>query len=117
MRGDGGVADESGFGARREETHAQIVIGAVGLEHERRVGIVELARDGEHFRVGERVRVEHHARGIAGEAIRGEGVDLENADAAAHAGREFYPQTRVTQAAISATMRLASGWSVRHAPA
>ena len=51
--GDGGVAHETRFGARREKTHAQLVIGAVGLEHECRVGIVELARDGEHFRVAE----------------------------------------------------------------
>ena len=68
-------------------------------------------------RVAERIGVEHHARGIAGEAIRGESVDLENADAAAHAGREFYPQTRVTQGAISGTIRLASGWPVLNAPA
>ena len=106
-----------GLGARREETHAQFVIGAVGLEHERGVGVVELARDGEHFRVGERVGVEHHARRIAGEAIRGERVDLEYADAAAHAGREFYPQTDGTQGAISVKMRLASGWPVCRAPA
>ena len=47
------MADEARFGAGREETHAQFVIGTVGLEHERGVGVVELARDGEHFSVGE----------------------------------------------------------------
>ena len=97
MRGDGGVTYETRFGARREEPHAQLVIRTVGLEHECRVGIVELARDGEHFRVAERIGVEHHSRGIAGKAIRGESVDLENADACGSSGREFYPQTRVTQ--------------------
>ena len=86
VRRDGGVADEARLGARREEAHAQLVIGAVGLEHERGVGVVELARDGEHLGVGERVGVEHHARGIAGEAFGGERVDLEDADAAAHGG-------------------------------
>ena len=69
VRGDRGVPDEARFGARREEAHAQIVISAVRLEHERGVGVVELARDGEHLGVGERVGVEHDARGIAGEAI------------------------------------------------
>ena len=86
MGGDGGVTDEARLGARREEAHAQFMIRAVRLEHERGVGIVELARDGEHLRVGECIGIEHHARGIAGEAFGGERVDLEDADAAAHGG-------------------------------
>src|SRR5687768_17169718 len=86
MRGDGGVTDEARLGAWREETHAQIVIRAIGLEHESGVRIVELARDGEHFRVGQRVGVEHHTCWIAGKAIRGESVNLENADATDHRG-------------------------------
>jgi hypothetical protein len=97
VSGDRGVTDESRLGAWREEPHAQVMIGTIGLEHERRVGVVELARDGEHFRVREPICFEHDACGIAGEAIRREGVDLKNADAAVHEGGEFYPQTRVTQ--------------------
>ena len=105
MRGHRRMAHEARFGARCEEPHAQIVIGAVGLEHEGRVRVVELARNGEHFRIGERVGVEHHTGRIAREAIRGECVDLEYADAAAHAGREFYLQNSLTQATNSVTMR------------
>src|SRR4051812_47837492 len=117
VRGHRGVADEAGLGARREETHAQLVIGAIRLEHEGGICIVELARDGEHFRVAKRIGVQHHARRISRETLGGEGVDLENADAAAHSGREFYPQTYGTQGAISAKIRPASGWRVRvHRP-
>ena len=52
VRGDGRVPDESGFHARREEPDAHVVIVAVALQDEGGVGIVELARDGEHLRVG-----------------------------------------------------------------
>jgi hypothetical protein len=83
------MTDEARFGARREEAHAQVVIRSIGGEHERGVGIVELARDGEHFRIGEGIGIEHDSRRIAGEAFGREGVDLKNADAAGHAGREF----------------------------
>ena len=117
MRGDGGVTDEARLGARREETHAQVVIRAVGLEHERGVGIVEFARDGEHFRVAQRIGVEHHSRGIAGEAIRREGVDLENADAAAHRGANSTRKPASLKLQFPVTIRLASGWPVRIAPA
>src|SRR5688572_12892686 len=107
------MTDEAGLGARREKTQAQVVICTIRLEHEGGIRIVELARDGEHLGVGEHVRIEHHARGIAGEAIRRKGVYLEDSDAAAHEGREFYPQNRLTQATNSVNIRLASGWLVQ----
>ena len=50
---NGRVADEAGFGARCKEAHAQLVIGAIGFEDERGVGVVELAGDGEHLGIGE----------------------------------------------------------------
>ena len=66
----------------------------------------------------ERVGIEHDARGIAGEAIRGEGVDLEDADAAGHAGREFYPQTDVhSSEQFPLTSASPRGGRVHRAPA
>ena len=117
VRGDGGVADETRFGARREEAHAQFVIVAVGLEHERGVGVVELARDGEHLRVGERIGVEHDARGIAREAsvVKASTWNMRMRRVMGAANSTRKPD--VLKAAISATMRLASGWPVLNAPA
>ena len=65
----------------------------------------------------ERIGVEHHSRGIAGEAIRREGVDLENADAAAHRGANSTRKPASLKEQFPVTIRLASGWPVRIAPA
>ena len=69
-------------GVKNRDAH--VVIVAVPREDERGVGIVELARDGEHLGVGEAIRIEHHARGIAGERCAGEGIDLVNLDFSRH---------------------------------
>jgi len=57
VRGDRGVSDKARLGARREEAHTQIVVGAIRLQHERGIRIVEFTRDGEHLRVGQRIGV------------------------------------------------------------
>ena len=60
------------------------VVGGVGGEDECGVGVVELARDGEHLCFRQTVRVEHDAGRISGEALAGEGIDLMNLDLSRH---------------------------------
>ena len=60
------------------------MIARISAQHERGVGIVEFAGDRQHFIVAEDVGAEHHAGGIAREPLVGEGIDLENMDAATH---------------------------------
>src|SRR5947209_3821039 len=70
------MSDESGLGAGGEEPRAQLVIVAFGREDEGGIRIVELACDGEHLRLGETVRVQHHARRVASKALAGKCIDL-----------------------------------------
>jgi hypothetical protein len=74
--GDGGVTDERHFVARREESHLQVVVAGLRLEHEGGFA-VDLGGDGLHLRIGEVVRIQHHDGGIAGEALASERVDVE----------------------------------------
>ena len=84
LRSDRGVADEAGFAARGEEARAHRVIVGVGREDEGGLGVVELARDGEHLRFRERVGVEHDAGRITGEGLTGERIDLMDLDLPRH---------------------------------
>ena len=84
MGRNGGMAHEPGLGARREESGAQIVVGPVGGEYERRIGVVELARNRKHLGFVEAVCVQNDPRRIAGEGRAGEGIDLMNLDTAHH---------------------------------
>ena len=81
------MTDETRFGARREETHANVVILAIGRQHERGVAIVEFAGDGEHFFVAEDFGAQYDAGRVAGEELAGEGIDLENLDGTRHVVR------------------------------
>ncbi len=89
MCGYGRMADEADFGARREEPRPQVVAFALGRENERGVGVVELARDGKHLRVGQAVGIEHDAGGIPGEAVHREGIHLMHLDFVSHRSRSI----------------------------
>ena len=78
------MADESRFTTRREEAQPQVVIRRIRAQQERGIAIVQLAREPLHVLGGQRVGIEHHAGRIAGEAARGERIDLEHAHAVAH---------------------------------
>ena len=58
MSRHGRVADEARFDARREELGAHFMVAVVRRQDECGVGVIELARNGEHFGVVERVCVE-----------------------------------------------------------
>ena len=79
VRGHRRVPDEGRFLARIEETHAKIVVRCVGREDEGRLGVRELARDGEQSGVALAVRVEYDGGGVAGEACGRKCVYLKNA--------------------------------------
>src|ERR1700730_6447960 len=84
LRGHGGVAHEPGLAARREEARPHRVIRAVRGEDEGGLGVVELARDGEHLRLGERIGIQHHPGRVSGEGFAGERVNLMNLDLTRH---------------------------------
>jgi hypothetical protein len=85
MCGDGRVSHEAGFSARCEETHTHVVIGGVGLQHERRIGIVQLARDAAHFVVRAHVGGQDDTGRVSGELPSREGIDLKYMDTTRHA--------------------------------
>ena len=86
------MADEARFASRGVEARAHRVVVGVGGEDEGGLGVVELARDGEHLRLRERIGVEHHARRVTGEGLTGECVDLMNLDLPRHLpNRRFAP--------------------------
>ena len=72
---DGRVPGERHLGRRRENAHARGVRGVLRLQHEHRLGQVELARDRLHARAVEPVGVEHHRQRVAAEALVGEHVE------------------------------------------
>ena len=78
MGGHGRVPDEGCLLARVEETQPHIMVRAIGGEHERHLGVRELACHGEQGGVALTVGVEDDGRRIAGEACGGKGVYLEN---------------------------------------
>src|ERR1700736_6272710 len=84
LRGDGGVADEAGLTARREEARTHGVIVAVGRENEGGLGVIELAGDREHLRLGKRIGVQPHSGRVAGKGLAGERVNLMNLDLPRH---------------------------------
>src|SRR5437879_13353468 len=53
---------------------------AVRGEYEGGLGVVELARDGEHLRLGERIGVEHRTGRVSGDGFAGERVNLRTLD-------------------------------------
>src|SRR5688572_4586051 len=84
MRGHGCVTYEARFDTRREELRTHFMIAAIWREDESGVRIVELARDGEHLGVVQRVRVEHDPGGVARELSACESIDLVNLNLARH---------------------------------
>ena len=46
------------------------MVGAVGRQHEGRLGVVELARDREHLGVGHALGVEDHPAGLPVNGVR-----------------------------------------------
>jgi hypothetical protein len=82
MRGNRRMTHESRLGARREEPGTQVMIGPVGRQDERGIGVIELARDGEHLALIETVGIQDHARRIAREGRACERIDLMNLNCA-----------------------------------
>jgi len=78
------VSNETDLSPRREEARTHAVLAVVRRENESRVGVVELARNGEHLCFGESVCVEHDAGWVTGEAIAREGIYLVNLDLSCH---------------------------------
>ncbi len=94
------VADESGFTARCEESHLQVVITGVRRQQKCGVAVVELAGDQLHLPVIEQLGIEYYAGRIAGEGLAGKGIDLEDAYPC-HGG----VASNATRAPISGRMR------------
>ncbi len=84
LRRDRGVADEARLAARGEEARAHRMVVGVGSEDEGGFRVVELARDGEHLRLGKRVGIQHHPGRVAGKGLAGECIDLMNLDLPRH---------------------------------
>jgi hypothetical protein len=78
------VPDEARFDPRGEEARAHRMIGAIGREDEGGLGVVELAGDGEHLRLGEPIGVQHHPGRVAREGLAGKGIDLVNLNLPRH---------------------------------
>jgi hypothetical protein len=81
---DGGVTDKGCLGARREEAHPEVMVGGIGSQHESRVANIEFARDQLHLLDTQPVGIQYYSGRIAGEALAGEGVDLEDGECAGH---------------------------------
>src|SRR5581483_8303381 len=79
------MPDETDFGPGSEEARAHAVFAVLRRENECRIRIVELARDREHLRFREAVRIEHNPGWVTGEAITREGIELVNLDLSCHA--------------------------------
>ncbi len=79
MGGDGGVPDERRLLACIEEAQPQVVVGAVGGEHEGHLGMRKLARDALQRGIALAVGIENHGRRVAGKTRASECIDLENA--------------------------------------
>ena len=78
------MPDEAGLAAGCEEARSHRVIIGVGREDEGGLGVVQLARNGEHLRLRERVGVEHDPGRIAREGLAGERIDLMDLDLPRH---------------------------------
>src|SRR5262249_25944593 len=78
------MSDETHFSARCEEARTNAIVAVLRSQDECRIGVVELARNGEHLRFRETIRVEHNSGRVTGEAFAGESIDLVNLDLSCH---------------------------------
>src|SRR6266850_6118194 len=84
VRGHRCVSDEPDLSPRGEEARTHTVLAVIRRKNESRVGVVELARNGEHLCFGESICVEHDTGWVTGEAIAREGIYLVNLNLSCH---------------------------------
>jgi hypothetical protein len=78
------MSNETDLCPGREEARTHAVLAVVRRKNECRIGIVELARNGEHLCFGESICVEHDPGWVTGEAFAREGIYLVNLDLSCH---------------------------------
>ncbi len=112
---DGRMAGEGQLALRREDAHARRVRRVLRLQHEDRLGQVQLARDRLHLLGVERIGIADDGQRIAAEAAIGE--DVERVQRQRHAS--IIPLRPAHSAQISRPVKRARGCAARpaHAPA